>query len=229
MALGIGTLFGLLGLGAAASTTSNVLSQVGNYHTNKALMQEEMAFNSNEAAKTRNFDMLMQEAQFDQNTSLQQQQFYNQQILDREAREWQTAANQKAMDFSREEAIAQREWQAEMANTAHQREAADLAAAGLNPILAVSHGGAAVSNGAGASGFANSANASSASSASVGLAHGSAASHSGAHVASARPFDAITNFVGNYMSNAVKLSKMADKFDDEFEKLAFERFFKDFG
>lgn len=229
MAIGTGTLLAMLATTVVSSVVNNLLSQTGNYHTNKALMSNEMLFNANEAQKQRDFASLMQDIQYDQNTSLQQQQLFNQQILDRDAREWQTNANKIAMDFSHNEAIAQREWEAEMSNTAHQREMADLAAAGLNPILAVSHGGSAVPNGAGASGFANSPSGSSASSASVGLSGGSAASHSGAHVASSRPFDAITNFVGNYMSNAVKLSKMADKFDDEFEKLAFERFFKDYG
>lgn len=49
---------------------------------------------------------------------------------------WSAAQAQKQMDFQRE-----------MSNTAHQREVADLQAAGLNPILSV-NSGASVPNGA---------------------------------------------------------------------------------
>ena len=54
--------------------------------------------------------------------------------------------------FNAEEAKKNRDWQERLANTAHQREVADLIAAGLNPVLSVTGGaGAATPSGATAS------------------------------------------------------------------------------
>lgn len=74
-----------------------------------------------------------------------------------ELRNWQEAQNQKAMDFNAAEAAKNRDWQAYMSNTAHQREIKDLKAAGLNPVLSAMGGnGAAVTSGATASGVTSS-------------------------------------------------------------------------
>lgn len=62
-------------------------------------------------------------------------------------------AMNKQMDFNREEAQKQRDWQAEMANTIYTRSVKNMKEAGINPILAYNMGlsGASVGTGATAS------------------------------------------------------------------------------
>lgn len=70
----------------------------------------------------------------------------------KQQQEWSAKQSAIANEFNAAEAAKNRDWQSYMSNTAHQREIADLKAAGLNPVLSAMGGnGASVTSGATAS------------------------------------------------------------------------------
>lgn len=62
-----------------------------------------------------------------------------------------TGAEQEANAFTASEAQKQRDWEEQMSNTAYQRQVKDMQAAGVNPAMAMSAGGASTPSGASAS------------------------------------------------------------------------------
>lgn len=65
-----------------------------------------------------------------------------------------TGAEKAANAFTANEAQKQRDWEAEMQNTAYQRQVADMRAAGVNPAMAMSNGQPSTPSGASASSVA---------------------------------------------------------------------------
>lgn len=175
--------------------------------TNMFMQAQNQGYNSAEASKLREFNA--QQAGITRNWAEQQRldtQTYNHDEAGI-ARQFNKEQQDNAQLFNSEEAKRNREYQSGMANTAYQRAIADMKAAGLNPMLAYSQGGAATPSGSSASSSASSGPTASSSSGGGAQASGGQASSggwAGATTPSVMPIP-----VGSVMSSALDLGQKA--------------------